>query len=276
MFILHAMCHSEVSMLARADKSTLSEQVCMELFIARLRNPVVFRGANGSFRDVHTWEGVSLDEKGRVTSIFWDENTGMNYVNLDDTESTSGAAVSSGCVDLEWLPAHLRHLVLFFLELGGEVNTYLLPQQLETFNIGGNAFQSTFDTRELPPSMVDIHIEGNQLFGGLDLANLPPSLRKFCAMWNYFTGSADLSNLPRTLKLLCLEHNQLVGEIHFDALPPALCRVSLYSNRFTQAFFHFKEIPLSLEGIYIDAFVAQYHTLQDGSSVDKDYIKIIF
>ena len=274
MFGFVALCHAN-STLARPDKESLSEQLLMELLIAKIRSPEVFLDTSGSVRDIHTWEGLAFDAFQRVIGIRWDESTGIRHVERGCNPYSGNVLALSGDIDMQWIPWHVQYFMLLYLDVGGSVETHHLPRCLESLNMGGNCFQGTFHIDTLPLNMADIHIEGNRLSGSLNLAKMSPNMRTFCAMWNFFSGSLDLSRLPDTVEVLRLELNEFCGELYLHSFPTNIRHISLYHNAFTQENLVIGSIPEHLRSLQIDASMGAHFIYPDGYDKRSNIIEFV-
>ena len=197
--------------IGKFDRSMLSQQDLMELFIFGLAQPEKICGSRDDPDDLCKWEGVTCNADGEVEKFEWTDK-------YEDGTGTLG---------LEFLPCSMKSLQMW-----------------------NNALSGTIQLTDLPGKMEVVYLFDNQIKGSLDLDRLPGTVLTLFLHLNEFTGEVSLENLPKCLEHLDLSKNQLSGTICLISLPPAFKDLFLDNNNF-QGSLDFSRLPKSMRYIYL-------------------------
>ena len=197
--------------IGKFDRSMLSQQELMELFIFGLNEPEKICGNRDDPVDVCEWKGITCNDDGEVEEFHW----------INKTEN------GTGTLGFEFLPWSMKTVRMFI-----------------------NALSGTIQLADLPGMMEELLLDGNQLTGSLELDRLPADVQGLALNSNKFTGEVSLENLPKCLEYLSLAENQLSGTICLTALPPALECMFLEKNNF-EGSIDFTRLPKSMRYIYL-------------------------
>ena len=156
--------------IGRFDRSMLSQQDLMELFIFGLNEPEKICGSRDDPDDLCKWEGVTCNADGEVEKFEWTDK-------YEDGTGTLG---------FEFLPCSMKSLQMW-----------------------NNALSGTIQLTDLPGKMEVVYLFDNQIKGSLDLDRLPGTVLTLFLHLNEFTGEVSLENLPKCLEHLDLSKNQL-------------------------------------------------------------------
>ena len=156
--------------IGKFDRSMLSQQELMELFIFGLNEPDKICGSRDNPDDVCYWKAVICNADGEVEHFWW--------ANRDE----DGTAT---------------------------VGFELLPCSMKTLRMWNNALSATIQLGNLPCKIEAVYLNDNQLTGSLDLDSLPATVQRLGLRGNKFTGEISLENLPKGLEYLSLDENQL-------------------------------------------------------------------
>ena len=174
--------------IGRFDRSTLSQQSLMELFVFGIDKAEKICHSRESPAEVCQWKGASCNAGGEITALKW------SYASEN----------GSGTVELKYLPSSMKELAMMY-----------------------NALTGTITLGDLPDSMETLCLCGNHLTGRLDLDSLPAAMQHVDLSDNAFTGEISIEHLPNGLKDLYLCENQLSGPVCFTSLPPAFVNLDL-------------------------------------------------
>ena len=156
--------------IGRFDRSMLSQQGLMELFIFGLNEPEKICGNRDDPADVCEWKRVICNGDGEVEEFQW-----------SDKEEPG-----TGTLGLGFLPCSMKTLRMF-----------------------SNALSGTVQLADLPGKIEVVYLYHNQLTGSLDLDSLPATVQRLGLRGNKFTGDISLEKLPKGLEHLALSYNQL-------------------------------------------------------------------
>ena len=166
--------------IGRFDRSMLSQQEFMELFIFGLNESEKICGSRDDPDDLCEWEGVTCNADGEFEEFEW----------TDKYED------GTGTVGFEFLPCSMKIVQMF-----------------------RNALSGTIQLADIPEKMEVVELDRNQLAGSLDLDRLPAAVRALGLSNNKFTGEVSLENLPKCLEYLSLSENQLSADPTKDTSP---------------------------------------------------------
>ena len=220
--------------LGRLDYDSLPDQALMEILIAGSRNPkkAGFQDANGNFKDVCEWNGVTCVDD-RVTEITF-----------------CSVKFERAQFPFDYVPPLVEVLSITGCDLFGNLNLSVLPQNLEKLEVSSHSvcrpLCGSLDFMAFPRKLTHIAIDENSFSGSCALADLPDSVITFNAASNKFSGSISLNNLPAAMQFLHLRNNDLSGCIHIESLPHFMRQISLSNNSFSGEF-RLKPQPLALQ-----------------------------
>ena len=179
------------SAVTTVDKSLLSDQTLMELFVETLGDAArsAFTDADEAFTDACSWYGVQCDSVGNVQEINW--NT----------------MKAGGTLRLEFLPLHTESIEMVYNSMHGGLSPRCLPTGLRNLNLGFNLLGGTVDFTAFPDSLRAIYVQNNNFQGSINLELLPIGLQVLNVSKNSFRGCVNLMHLPRTLEKLGLRGN---------------------------------------------------------------------
>ena len=253
--------------LSRVDVSLMSDQVLLELLIAKFDNAENIKDEEGSFTDIKEWYGVGLSDDNRVLCIDWGFDEDLYQEGECDI-------YPGGYIDLKYLPPILEDFSISCLDLKGTVDTHALPRSLRIFDIEVNSFMGTFDMPGIPPAMERIHLTENEFEGSLDLSNMPRELSSLYANANNFSGSVDLSKIHEPLKILWLQQNEFSGEIDLRKIPSTLEQLLLQNTNISQEVLVIDRFPPRFVNFQFntDAFGSIQHADGTKVKVESDHI----
>ena len=108
--------------IGKFDRSMLSQQDLMELFIFGLNEPEKICGSLDDPDDVCEWEGVTCNADGEVEEFVW-----KHY--FED---------GTGTIGFEFLPWSMKIVRMLYNALSGTIQLADLPGKMEAVNLGGN------------------------------------------------------------------------------------------------------------------------------------------
>ena len=238
--LLFSLCAD--ALLARVDKANMSQQTLMELCVASITDKFEFQTPSGDFKAIDEWEGVTLDDDGRIVEIRWGHE-----------------GMCDGEFGFEWMPASVESFVVIAGVLGGQLPLHLLPRGLAYLNLCDNALEGSLRFAHLPPTITSIDVDSNLLSGSLDLRSLPETLESLCISRNRFEGEIHLDRLPRKMENLLAQENCLSGGVRACDLPETLVWLDLSSNQLCGSFvldsMPNSTLQIALLGNRIDAVV---------------------
>ena len=156
--------------IGKFDRSMLSQQDLMELFIFGLNEPDKICGSREDPADVCGWEGVKCNAHGEVEEFVW------------------------------------KH---YFEDGTGTIGFEFLPWSMKIVRMWNNALSGTIQLADLPEKIERVYLTNNKLTGSLDLDRLPAAVLELFLSGIKFTGDISLENLPKGLETLSLLDNQL-------------------------------------------------------------------
>ena len=231
--------------IGRFDRSMLSQQELMELFIFGLNEPEKICGNRDDPDDVCDWTGMKCSVDGEVEEFKWGfhKEVGTGTVGLEFLPWSMKRVVMcnnalSGTIQLADLPGKTEGVYLanqpadlvvlnsigFLLrfeitqisvsnEFTGEISLENLPKCLKYLSLSNNHLSDTICLTSLPPDVECVNLGKNNFEGSLDFTRLPESMRAMYLYENRFSGTIDLGNLPESMRVLDVEKNAISGTI---------------------------------------------------------------
>mmetsp|Transcript_39622 Transcript_39622/g.62658 ORF Transcript_39622/g.62658 Transcript_39622/m.62658 type:complete len:227 (-) Transcript_39622:19-699(-) len=193
--------------LGKVDKSSLSQQTLMELFIDKIENKDRICDDPESPSPISQWKGTDFGPQGVID---W-------HVRCNDADEVISIKLWNirlrGSIQLEWIPLTTQKCVISYNYLSGTISLEHLSDGLVTLYARCNAFSGTVCLTRLPHSLQKLAISDNQLEGTVDLTHLPSGMKKLLLGDNGFSGMTDFSKLPRSLEVLDVSSTVIQGEI---------------------------------------------------------------
>eukprot|EP00009_Paramoeba_aestuarina_P002406 CAMPEP_0201507342 /NCGR_PEP_ID=MMETSP0161_2-20130828/1033_1 /ASSEMBLY_ACC=CAM_ASM_000251 /TAXON_ID=180227 /ORGANISM="Neoparamoeba aestuarina, Strain SoJaBio B1-5/56/2" /LENGTH=188 /DNA_ID=CAMNT_0047901679 /DNA_START=24 /DNA_END=589 /DNA_ORIENTATION=+ len=162
------------SSIGKVDKSTLSDQTLMELFIEKIENKGIIYGNHSTPPSITTWCSLQKADDDTIIAILWSR------------------FLLVGTLRFEWLPSTICEVKMGSNCLSGSINLLELPDRLEHLTMWSNRLVGTIDLHRLPPAMVHLDLAMNKLSGTLNLEHLPDALQKLYLTENAFEGTVNL------------------------------------------------------------------------------------
>ena len=215
--------------IGRFDRSTVSQQSLMELFIFGLDNAQVICGGRDNPADVCRWRGVICTESGEVKMFSWvlyqgsgTGTLGFEFLpsSLKDLSMIFNAL--SGTIELSCLPENMNRLDLRSNQLTGRLGLQSLPRAMMLARLSQNKFSGEISLEKLPAGLVSLDLSDNLLSGAVCLTDLPSGLKDLILARNNFTGSIDLTRLTDSLKKIDLSWNEFSGTVDLARIPHKL------------------------------------------------------
>ena len=250
---IHAVFPADPSALGRVDRSSLPQQVLMELFVNG-NSLINVHDIAGNTKPIQEWQGLQLNEMDEVVRIIW-------ILFVRSAQRDSGGQTNP--LDLHWIPSSVRHIQiqsynvksfdpLDFPEeathlsiancgIHGTLDAARLPRNLETLGIHLNALSGTIDAASLPPSLQFLFLFENAFEGSIRWSDLPQNLEVILLNSNKLTGTVDIKSLPARLKILNIGHNAFYGSVDFARKPQSLTTLLLNHNAFSEGI----DIPMN-------------------------------
>mmetsp|Transcript_6907 Transcript_6907/g.10459 ORF Transcript_6907/g.10459 Transcript_6907/m.10459 type:complete len:200 (+) Transcript_6907:34-633(+) len=145
--------------LGKVEKSTLSEDILLELLIEKMTaNTERIRGNEENSWEVSEWNGLELNAQKNIGAIKW-SNKGL-----------------TGGIQLEYLPRTTRRAYFDNNSLSGDLCLTDLPEGLVKLAFSNNKFSTTVDLTRLPSTLAGLFLDKNPLFGVTDFSRLPSGL----------------------------------------------------------------------------------------------------
>ena len=163
--------------IGKFDRSMLSQQDLMELFIFGLNKPENICGSLDDPDDVCEWTGVKCNADKEVENFRW---------LMKRQEGT------------------------------GTLSLAFLPYTMKKATMVDNALSGTIQLADLPESMEELLLIQNKLSGSFCLDSLPGAMRKLYLSKNNFTGRISLKKLPEELESLVVSENRLTGTAYLS------------------------------------------------------------
>uniref|UniRef100_A0A7S4KIT3 Leucine-rich repeat protein n=1 Tax=Paramoeba aestuarina TaxID=180227 RepID=A0A7S4KIT3_9EUKA len=186
--------------LGKSDKSSLSQQTLMELFVENITNRQQIWGSREKIADLKKWQAIALNADDDVTSIEW--------------TFFSWPVTLRGSLSFQWLPSTIEQIQIIGNSLSGTIDLEHLPDSLRLLDVALNDLAGSICLTNLPNSLTILNVSHNKLNGTLDLTKLPHSLRSLDLSQNFFVGETDFSQLPASLTFFTVEANvDLSGKI---------------------------------------------------------------
>ncbi|KNH05998.1 hypothetical protein XU18_3072 [Perkinsela sp. CCAP 1560/4] len=120
--------------IGRVDRSMLSQQELMELFIFGLNEPEEICGSRDDPADVCEWEGVKCNVDGEVERFLW----------------ISKKEDGTGTLGFEFLPCSMKSLQMWNNALSGTIHLADLPGKIEVVYLCDNQLTGSLNFDRLP------------------------------------------------------------------------------------------------------------------------------
>ena len=218
----------------RVDYDMMPDQTLMELLVEGIQKVSPFQDDYCVFRDIKTWEGVTLDEDGNVCDIAFGANVGILLFGSSDEIDQAYIIGPEGTIDMRWVPRHVKCFDVSSLNLSGSLETSVLPRVLINLDLSTNKLCGTVAFESLPPSMTTLTLYENNFSGTLKLEALPRTMVSVHVGSNDFEGSLVLTNLPEAIVTLRLSANNFSGTIDMSNIPSTLQNFGLYRTNIKQ------------------------------------------
>ena len=205
--------------LGRVDRSTLSDQMMLELLVQHFTEDSkrFLKSDDDAFLPVCTWACVNCDASERA-------------ISFDLKQRVAGSLV------LAYIPLQMQVVNVRGYNLEGTLDTENFPDSLQVLSLTANKMSGSVDMTQLPPNFVKFNIGLNDFSGTCDLRALPERIEQISLDSNKFHGSIHLDALPTSLRALDVSRNAFSGEVCFEHLPPALTFLELSENQFEGSF----------------------------------------
>ena len=219
--MLHALLLSfdNETNLGRIDRSSLSQQSCMELLIGSLPDDtkeVHFQDDEGEFLECCSWNRITCDADGNVIKVDlrfrYAGTMSFDFIPESVIEAEFGSCAMSGTLDTLKLPRSMQNFDISDTLCNGTVDLPGLPETLHTLQLRGSRFSGSLDLTSLPLSLEILKLDRNMFMGTISLEKLPPSLQVLFLDCNDLSGRLDLGSLPARIRLLDLSNNAFTGE----------------------------------------------------------------
>jgi len=211
----------DTSGLGRFEKSALSPQMLMELFVQGITDPQKIHGPSEEPPMVDKWIGVKLDVHGNIIEVFW-YNLGIHgsltFCWIPDSTKKFYAQENSliGSLCLDDLSNYLIEFSVSTNQLHGSLHLEKCPSAIQELFLSENSFQGTVCLDQLPKVLRTIDISGNSLSGPIHLSKLPQRIQAVFLQDNAFSVETDFESLPKSLKYLNVSNTKLSGEIFIE------------------------------------------------------------
>ena len=215
--------------IGRFDRSMLSHQDLMELFIFGLAKPEKICRNREDPADVCEWKGVKCNGDGEVEEFKWGckHQHGIGTVDFEFLPCSMKSLqmwnnVLSGTIQLADLPGKIEVVYLLDNQIKGSLDLDRLPAAVRTLGLSSNKFTGEVSLENLPIAVQTLNLGVNQLSGAICLTSLPPALQSLCLRNNNFEGSLDFTRLPKSMSYIHLSDNRFSGTIYLGNLPQSM------------------------------------------------------
>ena len=133
--------------IGRFDRSMLSQQDLMELFILGLNEPERICGSRDDSDDLCEWEGVTCNADGEVEDFKW------------------SCKQQHGTLGFEFLPRSMKSLHMFLNALSGTIQLADLPGRMEELSLLSNQLTGCLDLDRLPAAFRTLNLYSNEFTG---------------------------------------------------------------------------------------------------------------
>ncbi|KNH04558.1 hypothetical protein XU18_4242 [Perkinsela sp. CCAP 1560/4] len=144
--------------IGRFDRSMLSQQDLMELFIFGLNEPEKICRNRDDPADVCEWKGVECNADGEVEGFQW-------FFKYDDGRGTLG---------FELLPWNMKTVKMYINALSGTIQLVDLPIKIEKLTLSYNNLTGSLDLDRLPATIRGLELSINKFTGEISLEPPPP------------------------------------------------------------------------------------------------------
>ena len=164
--------------IGKFDRSMLSQQELMELFIFGLNKPGKVCGNRDELADVCEWKGITCNHDGEVEEFHW--------VFKQDT----------GTLGFEFLPCSMKTLRMFMNALSGTIQLNYLPGMMEAVFLNDNQLNGSLDLDRLPAAVRSLFLNSNEFTGKVSLENLPKCLKQLKLSQNQLSANPTKDTSP--------------------------------------------------------------------------------
>mmetsp|Transcript_21204 Transcript_21204/g.32992 ORF Transcript_21204/g.32992 Transcript_21204/m.32992 type:complete len:189 (-) Transcript_21204:94-660(-) len=172
--------------LGKVDKSSLPQEILMDLLTQSVSNKERLYGGNEPRTNLSEWNYVKTNSAGEVVEIDW------SFIHL------------RGSIDLRWVPLSTEQLAIQGNEFGGLIDFRVLPSALKNLDISNNDYAGSLFLEYLPAHLTYASMSMNEFIGEITLDKLPKSLQLLDISENCLSGSVNFTQLPETLSELYL------------------------------------------------------------------------
>ena len=132
--------------IGKFDRSMLSQQDLMELFIFGLNEPEKICGSRDDPADVCGWEGVTCNADREVEEFVW-----KHY--FED---------GTGTIGFEFLPWSMKIVRMYANALSGTIQLADLPGRMEELTLSCNQLTGILDLDRLPAAVLELYLNENK------------------------------------------------------------------------------------------------------------------
>ena len=156
--------------IGKFDRSMLSQQELMELFIFGLNEPGKICSNRDDPDDVCEWKGVTCNADGEVEDFKW------------------GYKHQAGTLGFKFLPCTMKTLRMSWNALSGTIQLADLPEKMEVVELDLNQLAGSLNLDSLPATVRELGLSSNEFTGKVSLEKLPKGLEVLSLLDNQLTG----------------------------------------------------------------------------------------
>ena len=201
--------------IGRFDRSMLSQQDLMELFIFELNEPEKICGNRDDLADVCEWKGVTCSADKDIEKFLW--------INKKED--------GTGTLGFEFLPWSMKIVKMCRNALSGTIQLADLPRKMEVLSLANNKLTSSLDLDGLPHAFQRLYLRENEFSNCAiktnkqNKTNLPTKrtpLRGGLDQYPSFGGSQEPFSNPSSCFCHGADpidgHRKVVGQDQYPAL----------------------------------------------------------